>query len=1668
VLTALTVVIAMAFGVAVGTAGPAVAAGGPAVVAITVSITDPAGAVVSQVDASSMATYSVNVAYSCSVADCAGVQVVIDPTTLDPTYGLYRKETAMTFTPPFSPAPPISGSLGSGYTVALGTVAAGTGGSFSLAYRINSRPAGPQPGSFFVDGSPIQPKATISATNANNPAAGTASATWVSSVPAAPTVGLSAPVSIRTDTPVTINVGGDSRCLSYNGASILIGIPWVTCASSYTAPVTLPADAQYVAGSGGSYDAGTRTVTFAQSGIGAAGGLAFNDNTFQVIFPSGAFPTSGAGCVASEAFSATETMTYLDGTVRTAAPGSTSIQAQNCSPFAKGDMSKTVGSRDAGTPTDAIVDIPLAPGGINSKYWQVEADNQANVVGVATITDNDLSQDGMAVPSMRVVAGGPATVNYTLDDDTTGSVSVAAGATFTPPGGHTITALSATSSPLAGPNSVDTGTGVTPFIIRLNFSVHYGVTPGTRTNTATTSIAYPDDPDLGTLDLGSATATADLEVNSNVTLNAGGPSVTTAGTPIVGGTVSWRMAGAMDNVTAGTDYRPQYVYLAPQGWNITAGSAVVAGVPGVSYDYKTVTYNGDTYDAVVATWPAAVTNVGTFSLPTMTVNTVPTGAATAGTNNQTAYLFLGDVNDGPVALYYPTDYTDVSDLDGDGNTTEHYATRTGVTSLAPSRSIAVTKQICRPDAGQSDGCDWISDSSSLVGVPPNATAIKYRVTLTNSGNVDLNNVVAYDVLPYIGDTGLTDGTASTPRGSTVQEILASVSGVPAGVDLSYSASENPARPQVYSGSTDPDDWGTTVAGASAIRAQVTSLAAETSVTFGYEASLVGGTADQVACNSIAATADTLAPIQPAAVCATTQEADLGVTLPATLPLQSGRPGVLPFTVTDAGPSASAPATATLSIPAGLTVTDYTPDGWSCSSFTAPAAPAVGPVSLTCLPVNTDGSARILLNGATELLNLPVTVTASTGTLTVDGTVDGSYFDQRTANNTTTGTIDLLPAATALTVTKGDGVTAVDAGGTTTYTIEVTNPLVGETLGGAAVSDTIPAGESYVSATGSHTVNGSTVTWTLPTIAAAGNASVTLTVKVAAGARTDITNTATASAPDPDVVPAILSGTASDTDGVRAVTLTKTSDVPRRGVTVGDVITYTVTETNVGSAAFTTGNPARIVDDLSGVLPQASFVTGSAQLAIDGGALAALADPTGSTLAWSGALPAASSAVLTYKVTVTSGVTPVANAVYTTTPTTCTAGADANGLPCAIVTNQFAPALTIVKTATLNDSNGNGTADVGETISYHFLVSNVGGRAASNVTVNDPMVTGITPATATIAPGAARTFTAAAYHVTQADVDRNAPIVNTATAAGEGPAGDPVTSNPASASIPVSATSASLTIVKSATLDDTNGNGVVDAGETIDYAFVVTNTGNVTLAGVTVDDAMLTGILPATMTLAPGQQGIFRAATWTAVQGDIDAGGFVTNTATGTAIDPGGNPVVSLPSIVRTPLADPAPAVTIVKMAALNDTNDNGKADAGETIAYSFLVTNTGNLTVTGVAVDDEKVTGLSPASATLIPGQRETVTADLYTVTATNVASGSVVNTATADGGAPDGDPVVSDPSTVTTVTGPIPPPSDPIATVLGYTGTNPGPSIALAVLLLGIGGLAFTLSRRRRRAANR
>ncbi|MBF4619528.1 DUF1573 domain-containing protein, partial [Clavibacter sp. VKM Ac-2873] len=132
-------------------------------------------------------------------------------------------------------------------------------------------------------------------------------------------------------------------------------------------------------------------------------------------------------------------------------------------------------------------------------------------------------------------------------------------------------------------------------------------------------------------------------------------------------------------------------------------------------------------------------------------------------------------------------------------------------------------------------------------------------------------------------------------------------------------------------------------------------------------------------------------------------------------------------------------------------------------------------------------------------------------------------------------------------------------------------------------------------------------------------------------------------------------------------------------------------------------------------------------------------------------------------------------------------------------------------------------------------------------------------------------------------------------------------------------------------------------------------------------------------LAPGAS-TTATASYVVTQADVDAG-RVDNAATGAGTPPGGTPAVETPPSDTTVTIDPAPGITVAKSNQLE-----GTFAAGQTVTYSFVITNTGNTTLTDVTVDEAAFSGtgtlseISYPTRTLAPGEQTTATAT-YTLT---------------------------------------------------------------------------------------
>ena len=113
--------------------------------------------------------------------------------------------------------------------------------------------------------------------------------------------------------------------------------------------------------------------------------------------------------------------------------------------------------------------------------------------------------------------------------------------------------------------------------------------------------------------------------------------------------------------------------------------------------------------------------------------------------------------------------------------------------------------------------------------------------------------------------------------------------------------------------------------------------------------------------------------------------------------------------------------------------------------------------------------------------------------------------------------------------------------------------------------------------------------------------------------------------------------------------------------------------------------------------------------------------------------------------------------------------------------------------------------------------------------------------------------------------------------------------------------------------------------------------------------------PATLSLAPGAF-ITCTASHTVTQADLDAGRIL-NVASAT------NGAVTSPPDTALVIAVAAPELSVVK------SSPTTSLSAPQTVNYSYVVTNTGNVTVTGIVLsDDNDNNNLSCPQTTLAPG----------------------------------------------------------------------------------------------------
>lgn len=1074
--------------------------------------------------------------------------------------------------------------------------------------------------------------------------------------------------------------------------------------------------------------------------------------------------------------------------------------------------------------------------------------------------------------------------------------------------------------------------------------------------------------------------------------------------------------------------------------------------------------------------------------------------------------YTGDITvgyDAPIAQCYFNNYATAhvepapmypfgtTDLRSNGAPTADnycgYSSTLKIAAINPGFSVDKTVQ------GNLDAAPIGSGGTGHVSVDGGTAT--YQVTFTNTGQSTLTDPVMYDLLPRLGDTR---ASSTAPRGSQFPVTLTAIDTLPENLTVAYSQAANPCRPEVLPSNPGcVDDWTTTapssLTNVSALRF---SYDGSISVTNGfaatYSVSAPASAAGNVAWNSIGTNVTAGDALVGAAESSLTG-----------LQAQSAQPALTKVadreTVDAVGQSVEFTFTVTNNTAVTLSdvrVTDALVDSAPSSVAPVPTCETRTEPDETC-----SGAVTTLAPGQSAVFTAAYTTTQAD----LD---HGSVSDQATATATpptgpalsnSTGVVTVTAEQNpALTLTKSASVGTVDSvGDVIDYTFAVHNSG-NVTLRDVAIDETAFSGSGALSAIAcpSGTLTpGATVECT---------ASYPVTQADLTAGAVDNTAAAVATEPEGTLVTSPESSATVDVEQTASLDLVKSaSPSDADAYDAGQVIDYTFVVTNTGNVPvtgitvaetqFTGTGTVSAIDCPAATLEPAEQLTCTAsytltQEDVDSGSLSNTARAAGTSAGGSVSdestvvTPQLPDASLTFSKTAStsfvneagesvtyafsirntgnvtvhdiavqetdfdgSGATPVVDcpvdvlapgqqvvctADYTITQADLDAGgvsntAVATGLDTADaevesaestadVTANAAPAIVLEKSADVTEFDA-----VDDGIEFRFLVTNTGNVTLSDVEVAEIGFTGSgtlgaidCPATQ-LAPGDSFTCTAP-YAATQRDLDAGS-IVNTALASAQSPAGDSIASETSTATVEAVQTPL-IVLEKTATPDEADA-----AGDVITYAFHVSNDGNVTVTGLEIAESEFSGTGALAdpeceqTSLAPGED-VTCEVTYVLTQADVDAG-ELSNTAGATA----SAPMAEIASESSTALVaiDRDAALTLVKSAQVDDPED---IRAGDRITYSFVITNSGNVTVADVAVDEGDFTGAGTlADPTcedgdpLAPGA-QLICTTVYTVTQADVDAGEIVNSAVARGTGPEGvEPPTSPISTVT-----LPAPADP------------------------------------------
>jgi uncharacterized repeat protein (TIGR01451 family) len=320
----------------------------------------------------------------------------------------------------------------------------------------------------------------------------------------------------------------------------------------------------------------------------------------------------------------------------------------------------------------------------------------------------------------------------------------------------------------------------------------------------------------------------------------------------------------------------------------------------------------------------------------------------------------------------------------------------------------------------------------------------------------------------------------------------------------------------------------------------------------------------------------------------------------------------------------------------------------------------------------------------------------------------------------------------------------------------------------------------------------------------------------------------------------------------------------------------------------------------------------------------------------------------------------------------------------------------------------------DAVTYCISVRNVGDGAATDVVINDPQADAEI-VVGDLAPGATFDTT---YDLT---VTAATPLINTAVASGQGPEGS-VNAEDSAQIVATAQLIPSITLTNTVVPINESCNDAVESvdefvlgalGDGVRWCFEVTNTGNTSLTDLVFDNPplsldqldVLANFGNGGLSLPPGASIRFSS------EGTIPENGVVSlSSVVGTPSDAAGVPIADLGQVDdQNDAAVDEAGVSLVKLVAEGADADCSTAvedlevNAGTSVTWCFVVTNTGNVDLQVTEVVDEQL-GLTIA----IPVADQVLAPDeSVTVTAVTIVDDPIENVASVEGTPldADGDP---------------------------------------------------------------